>query len=332
VKELGWLKCECYERGDAEQQLLRLAADKFKTANVLTKLSHNFSQEEERYKTTTGGTGRRVSPTETHRYKTKTVVNNWQAMAGEAIPEQQVDKSPIRWDDRVAVVDGSNVTHWGGDAFNAEMKHIDAEVKHLSEALEHLSWALLNKDPGKYLNLWFDSRRKALLLPIYVHVMKTFEDKLEGVLSETLRDHLETFEDKIKRAWVKRLSDLMEEALTRPSEDFARLASVKAILQILKAEGVTPTVVFDANIGYKVENRHMDQGEMATALGGGVAVEVVPSGTVADRRIVELAEQRKATIVSNDLFRDSLRARPIPKRRGFFLPQYDHAELLHPRA
>ncbi|MBC6438718.1 MAG: hypothetical protein GDA52_11485 [Rhodobacteraceae bacterium] len=133
-------------------------------------------------------------------------------MAGEAIPDRQVDKSPIRWDNRTAVVDGSNVAHWGDD-------------------------------------------------------------------------------------------------------NYASLDSVKAILQLLKAEGVTPTVVFDANIGYKVANRHMDQGELAAALGGSVDVELVQSGTVADRRIVELAEQRKAIIVSNDLFRDSLRA-PHPETPG----------------
>lgn len=76
----------------------------------------------------------------------------------------------------------------------------------------------------------------------------------------------------------------------------------------------------------------MDADDLVNALGGDIEVELVHAGTIADRRIVEIAEQRKAVIVSNDLFRDSLLARPIPKRRGFYLAEYDYAELSDPRA
>jgi hypothetical protein len=149
-------------------------------------------------------------------------------MACEAIPNRHVDKSPIRWNKRIAVIDGSNVAHWG-------------------------------------------------------------------------------------------------------DEGSANLDAVKAIVLFLKRESAKPIVVFDANIGFKLAGRHMNADDLINVLGGDIEVEIVQSGTIADRRIVELAEQRKATIVSNDLFRDSLRARPIPKRRGFYLPKYNYGELLDPR-
>jgi len=218
VKELGWVSCECDERSDAEKRLRSMAADKYKAANALTKLSYNLR--DERYQ---AGTGPKGTP-----YYRNRKVKTWEAMACEAIPNRHVDKSPIRWNNRVAVIDGSNVTYWG-------------------------------------------------------------------------------------------------------DEGFADLDAVKAIVRFLKKEGSTPIVVFDANIGFKVADKHMNVDDLVNKLGGDIEVEIVKSGTVADRRIVELAEQRKATIVSNDLFRDSLRARPIPKRRGFFLPNYDYGELLDPR-
>lgn len=218
VKELGWVRCECDERSDAEKRLRIMAADTYTTANALTKLSYNFR--DERYQ---AGTGPKGNP-----YYRNQKVKTWEAMACEAIPNLRVDKSPIRWNHRLAVIDGSNVAHWGDDGF-------------------------------------------------------------------------------------------------------ADLDAVKSIVHILKKDGSTPIVIFDANIGFKVADKHMSVEELVKVLGGDVEVEIVKSGTVADRRIVELAEQRKAIIVSNDLFRDSLRARPIPKRRGFFLPKYNYAELLDPR-
>lgn len=219
VKELGWVRCECDERSDAEKRLRSMAADKYRAANALTKLSYNLRDEPYQ-----AGTGPKGNP-----YYRNRKVKTWEAMACEAIPNRSVDKSPIRWDKRIAVIDGSNVAHWG-------------------------------------------------------------------------------------------------------DEGSANLDAVKAIVLFLKRENTTPIVVFDANIGFKVANRHMNADDLIDALGGDIEVEIVQSGTVADRRIVELAEQRKAIIVSNDLFRDSLRARPIPKRRGFYLPTYDYGELLDPRA
>ena len=218
MKELGWVRCECDERSTAEKRLREMAADKFKSANTLTKLSHNLR--DERYQ---AGTGPKGNP-----YYRNRKVKTWEAMACEAIPERQVDKSPILWNHQLAVLDGSNIAHWG------------------------------------------DNNR-------------------------------------------------------------ASLDTVKAIVKLLKKEGAQVFLVFDSNIGFKTEDRHVGSEELTQVFDDEVDVEVVQSGTVADRRIVELAEYHKAIIVSNDLFRDSLRARFIPKRRGFFVPEYNYAELLPPR-
>lgn len=98
--------------------------------------------------------------------------------------------------------------------------------------------------------------------------------------------------------------------------DAPALEPVRAVIDCLRREGTTPYVVFDANIGYKVKGRHLDKNEMRRALGG-VRYEIVPAGTIADVRIIELASAEAATIVTNDLFRDHPESRPIPKRRGY---------------
>lgn len=214
IKDLGWVSCDCEERSAAENRLKLLAAERYPSANVLTKLW--YSVRNERYQ---AGTGPKGNPY----YKNRSV-KSWEAQACQAIPNREVDKPPVRWNDREAVVDGSNVAFWGNN-------------------------------------------------------------------------------------------------------DRARIEAVKCIVHLLKAEGVQPIVVFDANIGFKLAGRYMDASELTAELGSDVVVEIVPSGTIADHRVIELAEERRAVIVSNDLYRESLRARPIPKRRGFFLLDYNYGEL-----
>ncbi|MEZ5676595.1 MAG: hypothetical protein R3D81_15615 [Thalassovita sp.] len=62
-------------------------------------------------------------------------------------------------------------------------------------------------------------------------------------------------------------------------------------------------------------------------LGDAHKIEIVPSGTNADRRIIELADEKNGIIISNDFFRDSLRARQIPKRRGGYIAEFDFLHL-----
>lgn len=218
VRELGWVSFECDSRSTAEKWLRKLATEKYSAGNVLTKLTCHTK--DERYR---AGTGPKGNPY----YKTDRV-KVWEAAVGEAMPDRRVDKSPQRWDPKIAVLDGSNIAHWGNQG--------------------------------------------------------------------------------------------------------ASLATVARIVSYLREEGTEPIVVFDANIGFKVSPEGLAQHHLREALGPPpVKIEIVPAGTVADRRIIEIAEELGATIVSNDLFRDSRRARFIPKRRGFYLPSYDHAELGEPR-
>lgn len=106
------------------------------------------------------------------------------------------------------------------------------------------------------------------------------------------------------------------------------LEPVKAVVDCLRAEGIEPLVVFDASIGHRTIGRHLKKADLRKALGR-VTCEIVPAGTVADRRIIELATELGAVIVTNDLFRDHPDSRPIPKRRGFSLDGV--TEILPPR-
>lgn len=113
------------------------------------------------------------------------------------------------------------------------------------------------------------------------------------------------------------------------NSDAPGLEPVRAVVDFLRAEGVEPLVVFDASIGHRTIGRHLRKADMRRALGR-VRCEIVPAGTVADRRIIALASEMSAVIVTNDLFRDHADSRPIPKRRGFCLGGV--VELTEPRA
>jgi hypothetical protein len=110
---------------------------------------------------------------------------------------------------------------------------------------------------------------------------------------------------------------------------FPSLKPVSEVIETLTCKGIRPIVVFDANIGYKVFGKHLSLEEIKKMMGVECEAEIVPAGTVADRRIVELAELHSAPIVTNDLYRDSVKARHIPKRRGFYI--FGDAEILPAR-
>lgn len=85
----------------------------------------------------------------------------------------------------------------------------------------------------------------------------------------------------------------------------ASLAPVVEVVNVLIAQGFRPGVVFDANAGYKLAGRYMDDGPLASALGlPADRVLVVPRGKPADPIILETARHLGAPILSNDRFRD----------------------------
>ncbi|WP_431300610.1 NYN domain-containing protein [Tabrizicola sp. BL-A-41-H6] len=81
--------------------------------------------------------------------------------------------------------------------------------------------------------------------------------------------------------------------------------TVQAVVNELKSRGFTPGVVFDANAGYKLSGRYMNERDFATLLTlPQDQVFVVPKGTPADPWILAAARDFGARIVTRDRYRD----------------------------
>lgn len=84
-----------------------------------------------------------------------------------------------------------------------------------------------------------------------------------------------------------------------------QLATLREVVQSLADQGYQPGVVFDANAGYKLAGRYMDDKPLARALGlRADQVLVVPKGAPADPVILRVARELGAPVLSNDRFRD----------------------------
>ena len=100
-----------------------------------------------------------------------------------------------------------------------------------------------------------------------------------------------------------------------PSE----IVLVRVILAII-AKGYEPYVIFDANVGYKLSGKYLDDAPMAQLIGLPVKqVLVVETGVVADELILQVATERGLKIVSNDRFRDWKVTYPIVRKKGQIL-------------
>ena len=83
------------------------------------------------------------------------------------------------------------------------------------------------------------------------------------------------------------------------------IATLREVLDHAQAKGFTPGVVFDANAGYLLFERYVDDRAFAKALGlRADRVLVVPKGEPADPTILAAARDLGARIISNDRFRD----------------------------
>lgn len=93
----------------------------------------------------------------------------------------------------------------------------------------------------------------------------------------------------------------------------------QTVRQVTSA-GFTPGVIFDANVGYKIGKRYLDDADMARLLGLPVdQVLVVPKGVVADQYILKAARDLGAGIVTNDRYRDWAGEFPEVARPGFLI-------------
>lgn len=80
---------------------------------------------------------------------------------------------------------------------------------------------------------------------------------------------------------------------------------VRRIVEALQSNAFSPSVVFDANAGYKLADRYMNEATLASQLGLPVKqVRVAPKGTPADPFLLQAARDMGAPIVTNDRFRD----------------------------
>ncbi len=83
------------------------------------------------------------------------------------------------------------------------------------------------------------------------------------------------------------------------------LVVLRRVLDDLCRQGLRPIVYFDANAGYKLENRHMGGDELAQRLGLDPAqVTLSPSGTPADPLLLAHAVRDGLQVVTNDRYRD----------------------------
>ena len=84
-------------------------------------------------------------------------------------------------------------------------------------------------------------------------------------------------------------------------------AAVSQVVHLLERRGYRVGVIFDANAGYKLAGRFLNDAEFGRHLGiGKDNVMVVPKGTQADPYLLRYATETKAVVISNDRFRDWL--------------------------
>ncbi|MEZ5716258.1 MAG: hypothetical protein R3D85_14535 [Paracoccaceae bacterium] len=80
---------------------------------------------------------------------------------------------------------------------------------------------------------------------------------------------------------------------------------VRDVARALAANGYQVGVIFDANAGYKLAGRYLNEAALARQTGLAPAqIMVSPKGQPADGFLLEAARDMAAPIVSNDRFRD----------------------------
>lgn len=82
-------------------------------------------------------------------------------------------------------------------------------------------------------------------------------------------------------------------------------AVLRTVLRTIEKGGLAPIVIFDANVGYVLNGKFMDEAALARVTGVPTkCIHVVNKGTVADEVILGFAEDHGLRVVSNDRYRD----------------------------
>jgi len=84
-----------------------------------------------------------------------------------------------------------------------------------------------------------------------------------------------------------------------------RIETLREALVAVRAHGLKPAVVFDANAGYRLAGRYLNDRDFAKLLDLPVDhVWIAPKGTPADPLILRAAKDHNARILTNDRYRD----------------------------
>jgi hypothetical protein len=103
-------------------------------------------------------------------------------------------------------------------------------------------------------------------------------------------------------------------------DETPQIAPVQAVVQHLVSLGFTPGIMFDANAGYKLSGRYMNERDFAKLLAlSEHQIFVVPKGTQADPYLLDVAHDFGARVVTRDRFRDWAEAHPEVKEPGFLI-------------
>lgn len=89
------------------------------------------------------------------------------------------------------------------------------------------------------------------------------------------------------------------------------LDTLIGVLEEVRAAGLKPLVIFDANAGYLLFDRYAGPREFARQLGlPSDQVVIVHKGVPADKVLLKMAQKTGARIITNDNYRDWSRAYP----------------------
>lgn len=98
------------------------------------------------------------------------------------------------------------------------------------------------------------------------------------------------------------------------------LVPVRDVIRDLDARGYRAGVVFDANVGYKLDGFYQHHGILAKKLGlPEDLVMVVNKGEPADETLLQVAQDFEARVVTNDRFRDWAARFPDVTKPGFLI-------------
>ncbi|MCF3596246.1 hypothetical protein LZG00_19860 [Rhodobacteraceae bacterium LMO-12] len=103
-------------------------------------------------------------------------------------------------------------------------------------------------------------------------------------------------------------------------DNIPKIETVREVVLHCQALGKAVSVVFDANVGYLIADKYLDDPVLARMLGlPEKQVLVVPKGTPADPIILQAAREFSARIVTNDQFRDWVDDHPELRAPGLLI-------------